>query len=149
MMLTENEIEGIIKGMNSTKANYGTLSIDLAKLCGKKISSLIHRCILRCYRENVLPSLFREEKMTLLLKNKGVIDMINDYRGIFLRHLILSVYQKWLYLKNSIVVDSAGSEYAFGGRKGRSGMDALLIVKLIQDYATPCIRVSNLRFIIL
>ena len=45
------------------------------------------------------------------------------------------MYQKWLYLKNSIIVDAAGSEYAFGGRKGRSGMDALLIVKLIQDYA--------------
>ena len=73
--------------------------------------------------------------MTLLLKNKGIIDMINDYRGIFLRHMILSVYQKWLYLKNSCIVDSAGSEYAFGGRKKRSGMDALLVVKLIQDYA--------------
>ena len=132
---TVDEIDVIIKGMNSSKANYGTLSIDLAKLCGKKISSLIHRCILLCFRKNVLPSLFREEKMTLLLKNKGVIDMIDDYRGIFLRHLILSVYQKWLYLKNSIIVDEAGSEYAFGGRKCRSGMDALLIVKLIQDYA--------------
>ena len=132
---TGDEIEVILKGMNSTKANYGTLSIDLAKLCGKKISSLIHRCILMCFRENVLPSLFREEKMTLLLKNKGVIDTINDYRGIFLRHLVLSVYQKWLYMKNSSIVDSMGSEYAFGGRKGRSGMDALLVVKLIQDYA--------------
>ena len=132
---TEDEIDVILKGMNSNKANYGTLTIDLAKLCGKKISSLIYRCILMCFRENVLPALFREEKMTLLLKNKGIIDMINDYRGIFLRHLILSVYQKWLYLKNSCIVDSAGSEYAFGERKKRSGMDALLVVKLIQDYA--------------
>lgn len=132
---TEEEIDVILRGMNSSKANYGTLTIDLAKLCGKKISSLIHRCILTCFQQNMLPSLLREEKMILLLKNKGVIDTINDYRGIFLRHLILSIYQKWLYIKNSSTVDSTGSENAFGGRSGRSGMEALLVVKLIQDYA--------------
>ena len=67
---TDDDIKAILKGMNSSKTNYGTLSIDLAKLCGKKISSLIHRCILVCFRQNVLPSLFREEKMTLILKIK-------------------------------------------------------------------------------
>ena len=131
----ENDIDSIIKSMDSKKANHGTLSIDLAKLCGRKISSLIHRCILACFRQNVVPSLLREQKMTLLLKNKGVIDEINDYRGIFLRHLVLSVYQSWLYQKSSKVVDVSGSEFAFGGRKERAVIDALLIVKLVQDYA--------------
>ena len=32
-------------------------------------------------------------------------------------------------------MDRNGTEFACGGRKGRSGMEALLIVKLIQDYA--------------
>ena len=132
---TEDEIAAIIRGMNSSKSNYGTLTIDLAKLCGKKISSIVYRCILLCFRNNVLPNLLREEKMTLLLKSKGIIDNINDYRGIFLRNLIVSVYQKWLYIRNSITVDKSGSEYACGGRKGRSVMDALLVIKLIQDYA--------------
>ena len=131
---TELEIDAIIRGMNASKSCYGSLTIDLAKLGGKKLSSLMHRCILQCFRMNVLPSLLREEKMTLLLKNHGVIDQINDYRGIFLRHLFISVYQKWLYQKNSGVVDEAGSEFAFGGRKERSGMDALLVLKLVQDY---------------
>ena len=72
--------------------------------------------------------------MVLLLKSKGIIDLINDYRGIFLRNLIISVYQKWLFHKNSGTVDNSGSEFACGGRKKRSGIDALLIVKLIQDY---------------
>ena len=48
--------------------------------------------------------------------------------------MIVSVYQKWLYQKNSIIVDDNGSELAFGGRKLRSVMNALLVVKLIQDY---------------
>ena len=122
----ENEIDDIIKNMQVSKASYGSLSIDLTKLCGKKISCLIHRCILMCFRTNALPVQLREEKMTLLLKNKGVIDNINDYRGIFLRNLIVSVYQKWLYQKNSIIVDDNGSELAFGGRKLRSVMNALL-----------------------
>ena len=131
----EDEIHSIIKCMNSNKSNYGSLSIDLAKICGRKVSALIHRCILLCFQNNVMPELLREEKMVLILKNRGVIDNINEYRGIFLRNLILSVYQKWLYMKNSSIVDNSGSEYAFGGRKERSGMDALLVVKLIQDYA--------------
>ena len=73
--------------------------------------------------------------MTLLLKNNGVIDNINDYRGIFLRNIILSIYQKWLYSKNAGKVDASGSEYACGGRKERSVQDALLILKLVQDYS--------------
>ena len=73
--------------------------------------------------------------MTLLLKPKGMIHNINDYRGIFIRSMIVSVYQKWLYSKNSGKVDERGSEFACGGRKNRSGDDALLVVKLIQDYA--------------
>ena len=131
----EDEIDAIIRNMDSKKTNYGTLSIDLAKMCGRKISSLIHRCILTCFKQNIIPSLLREQKMTLLLKNKGVIDEINDYRGIFLRHLVLSVYQKWLYQKRSGVVDESGSEFAIGGRRERAVIDALLILKLVQDYA--------------
>ena len=111
------------------------MSIDLVKLCDDTMVHVIYRCILMCFRQNVFPEPFQIEKMTLLLKNKGVIDDINDYRGIFLRNVIVSVYQKWLYERNAPVVDSNGSEYACGGRKGRSGMEALLIVKLIQDYA--------------
>ena len=71
----------------------------------------------------------------LLLKSKGVIHNINDYRGIFLRNIIFSVYQKWLYCRNAPIVDGNGTEYACGGRKERSGTEALLIVKLVQDYA--------------
>ena len=73
--------------------------------------------------------------MTILLKSKGKIDEINDYRGIFLRNIILSIFQKWLYNQNAVKVDNTGSEYACGGRQKRSGLEALLIVKLVQDYA--------------
>ena len=72
------------------------MSIDLVKLGGKKLNRLIYRCILLCYRNNVLPDDLRQEKMTLLLKSRGIIDILNDYRGIFLRHVIVSVFQKWL-----------------------------------------------------
>ena len=143
---TLDEIKSIIGQMKSSKASYGPLSIDLAKLGGDRISSVIYRCILTCYRRNVIPNLFREEKMTLILKSKGVLDMINDYRGIFLRHLILSVLQKWMYKQNSGVVDGMGSEFAFGGRMKRCVSDALLVVKLVQDYALWTGKEVVLRF---
>ena len=111
------------------------MSIDLVKLCDSTMAKVIHQCILLCFRRNVFPEKFQVEKMTLLLKNKGVIDNINDYRGIFLRNVIVSIYQKWLYGRNAPIVDASGTEYACGGRKGRSGLEALLIVKLVQDYA--------------
>ena len=85
--------------MKSSKATYGPMTIDLVQLCGIKILKVIHRCAVLCFRNNVLPEELREEKLKLLLKSKGVIDFINDYRGIFLRNSILSVYQKWLYMK--------------------------------------------------
>ena len=128
---TFEEIETIIKNLKVNKATYGCLTIDLVKLGGKKLAEVIHRCILKCVRLNQIPTLFREEKLTLVLKNNGVIDNINDYRGIFLRNIILSIYQKWLYGKNAGKVDANGSEYACGGRKERAVQDALLIVKLI------------------
>ena len=130
-----DEIEKIVKELKESKATYGSMSIDLVKLCGSTMTEVIHRCILLCFRENVFPEKFQIEKMTLLLKNRGVIDNINDYRGIFLRNVIVSVYQKWLYNRNAPIVDANGTEYACGGRKNRSGMEALLIVKLVQDYA--------------
>ena len=132
---TIDEIIDIIHGLDKSKATYGILSIDMVKLGGEALAAVIHRCILKCIRLNTIPAIFREEKMTILLKNKGKIDNINDYRGIFLRNIILSIFQKWLYIKNAEKVDGAGSEYACGGRQKRSGMEALLIVKLVQDYS--------------
>ena len=132
---TFDEIESIIKDLKTCKATYGCMSIDLVKLGGKKLAEVIHRCILKCIKLNTLPLIFREEKLTLILKNNGTIDDINDYRGIFLRNIILSIFQKWLYSVNSGKVDKSGSEYACGGRTERSVQEALLIVKLIQDYS--------------
>ena len=130
-----DEIEKIVNELKESKATYGPLSIDLVKLCSDTMTKVIHRCVLLCFKQNVFPEKFQIEKMTLLLKNKGIIDNINDYRGIFLRNVIVSVYQKWLYNRNAPTVDANGTEYACGGRKERSGLEALLIVKLIQDYA--------------
>ena len=132
---TMAEIVNIINDLDKSKSTYGLLSIDLVKLGGERLAAVIHRCIVKCIRLNTIPVLFREEKMTILFKNKGKIDNINDYRGIFLRNIILSIFQKWLYNKNAVKVDNAGSEYACGGRQKRSGLEALLIVKLVQDYS--------------
>ena len=79
--------------------------------------------------------MFRENKITLLLKNGGKIDNIDDYRGIFLRNVILTIFQKWLYRKNAKKSNASGSEYVFGERTSRSVQEALLIVKLVQNHA--------------
>ena len=47
----------------------------------------------------------------------------------------LTIYQKWVYSKAAPIADQNGSDTAFGGRKGKSAMSPLLIIKLIQDHA--------------
>ena len=75
------------------------------------------------------------EKMVLAYKNKGKLTDLDNYRGIFIRLLCLSILQKWLHQKCSPIVEVRGSEYAFGGRKERSVNEVLLIVRLVQDYS--------------
>jgi hypothetical protein len=111
------------------------MTIELIKLAGESFKALIHRCVAACFESNQIPEEFRMEKMVLLYKHKGKLDEMDNYRGIFLRVVILTIYQKWLYVKAAPIVDQQGSKFAFGGRKGKSRMEALLIVKLVQDHA--------------
>ena len=131
----KEDIFRIIANLDSGKAVDGDMTIDLVKVGGEKLWHLIYRCVCYCYEAEDLPYELRIEKMILLYKNAGAIDELDNYRGIFLRHIILSILQKWLYLQNAPTLDMNGSELAFGGRVKRSVQEALLIVKLVQDHA--------------
>ncbi len=132
---TYGEIRKIIQELDPKKSVYGNMSIDLLKLGGENLHKVIHQCVYACFMSCEIPEEFRIEKMILLYKHKGSLDNLDNYRGIFLRIVILSIYQKWLYSKCAPIVDEQGSNVALGGRKGKSGNEALLIVKLIQDHA--------------
>jgi hypothetical protein len=132
---TLEEIGKIIDELDSKKAVYGDMKIDLIKIAGDNFKALVHRCVVACFESDEIPDEFRMEKMVLLYKHKGELDDMDNYRGIFLRIVILSIYQKWLYKKCSPIVDENGSEFAFGGRKGKSCIEPLLIIKLVQDHA--------------
>ena len=121
--------------MKSGKAVKGDMAIDLVKLGGERLWDVIYRCILWCYEAENLPLELRIEKLILLYKNAGEINLLDNYRGIFLRHVILSLLQKGLYSRNARTLDENGSELAFGGRVERCVQEALLIVKLVQDHA--------------
>ena len=131
----KEDIFKIISGMDKSKTVNGDMTIDLVKLGGEKLWETIFKCICWCYEAEDLPLQLRIEKMVLLYKNAGEIDQLDHYRGIFLRHIILSIMQKWLYTQNSGVLDMNGSEFAFGGRAERCAQEALLIVRLVQDHA--------------
>ena len=132
---TFEEINTIIDNLDKTKSVHGTMSIDLVKKAGINFRRMVHRCVYLCFVSKEIPDEFRIEKMILLYKHKGKLDELDNYRGIFLRLIFLTIYQKWLYVKCAPVVDQHGSETAFGGRKGKSTMNPLLIIKLVQDHA--------------
>ena len=94
-----------------------------------------------------IPIEMKIEKIVLLYKNSGEITDMDNYRGIFLRYLILSLLQKWLYKECAPVLDGNGSEYAFGGRVKRAVKEVLLVVKLIQDHAIWTKRPLVLKFL--
>ena len=129
------EICEIIDNLDVSKSVYGTMSIELIKKAGFNVKKMIFRCVNLCFRSSEIPEAFRIEKMILLYKHKGKLDELDNYRGIFLRLIILSIYQKWLYSKCAPIADSNGSESAFGGRKGKSTIEPHLLIKLIQDNA--------------
>ena len=120
---------------------------DLVKLCGDPVIGMIHRCLTACFNQEDIPDQMKIEKMVLLYKNVGELCDIDNYRGIFIRKLILSLFQKWLYQQCSPTIDNNGSEYAFGGRKDRSVKEVLLIVKLMQDHASWTKRPLILKFL--
>ena len=132
---TFEEIKSLIWKTDDKKSVLGTMTSNLVKLGGDSMIGLIHRVIISCCIENDIPEGMRNEKMVLLYKNKGQLTDLDNYRGIFIRLLCLSILQKWLYQKCSPQVEVCGSEYAFGGRKERSVAEVLLIVRLIQDYS--------------
>ena len=132
---TFEEIDKIIDDLDKSKAVHGTMSIELLKMGGVNLRKTVHRCIYLCFISSEIPDEFRIEKMVLLYKHKGKLEELDNYRGIFLRLIILSIYQKWLYSKSAPIADENGSDSAFGGRKGKSAMSPLLIIKLIQDHA--------------
>ena len=132
---TFEEINRIIDDLDKSKAVHGTMSIELVKMAGTSFRKMIHRCVYLCFISSEIPDEFRLEKMILLYNHKGKLDELDNYRGIFLRLIMLTIYQKWLYLKCAPIADENGSNSAFGGRKGKSTISPLLIIKLIQAHA--------------
>ena len=114
------EINKLIRLTDDKKSVLGPMKSDLVKLGGDNIINLIHRLICLCWEKEDIPESWRNEKMVLLYKNKGQLFDLDNYRGIFIRLLCLSILQKWLYQKCSPIVDLCGSELAFGGRTKRS-----------------------------
>ena len=131
---TLEEINKLIMGTNDRKAVLGSMTSEMVKLAGDDMIKLIHRMIVTCCEGDTIPDGMRNEKLVILYKNKGTLNDMDNYRGIFIRLLCLSILQKWLYQKCSPIVDNCGSEYAFGGRKGRAVNEVLLIVRLVQDF---------------
>ena len=117
-----SEISDIIDDLDKNKAVYGSMRIDLVKLGDQNLKRVIYMCVSACFESGSIPDEFRLEKMVLLYKNKGKLDELDNYRGIFLRLLILTIYQKWLYTKTSPIVNENGSDAAFGGRKWRGSI---------------------------
>ena len=129
-----DEIEKLFHAINTKKSVLGVMTGDLVKMINDPMVIMIKNFILKCLYEEDIPTDVKMERMTLLYKNIGELSNIDNYRGIFLRHIILSILQKWLYSRCSPTLDENGSEYAFGGRKGRAVNEVLLIVRLVQDH---------------
>ena len=132
---TQEETKKLLSSIDPKSSVMGSMSGDLLKLAGDSVVQMVHNTLLSFFMNEDIPLQMKIEKIIILYKNSGQLSNLDNYRGIFLRHIILSLLQKWLYLRCAPVVDECGSEYAFGGRTERSVKEVLLILKLIQDHA--------------
>ena len=132
---TLDEIRNLINDVNSKKSVLGEMTGDLVKLVHGPMVKVMFNFVRKCLFEEDVPMDVKIERMALLYKNAGDLADIDNYRGIFLRHILLSLLQKWMYGRAAPTLDANGSEFAFGGRKGRSVGEVLLIVRLVQDHS--------------
>ena len=137
------EINKLMKCIDPKSSVLGSMSGDLVKFGGNYLLQAVHNCLIACFMQEDIPLQMKIER----IKNSGPIYELDNYRGIFLRYLILSLLQKWLYEKCAPTVDAEGTELAFGGRKARSVREVLLIVKLLQDHARWTKRPLVLKFL--
>ncbi len=141
------EIKEILRNTNDKKAVLGNMKSGLLKLGGEPIVHWVQKFLALCCYQEKIPVEMMTERMTILYKNKGSLSQLDNYRGIFIRIILLSILQKWLYSKCSPTVDTNGSEFAFGGRKKRSAKECLLIVRLLQDHANWTKKPMILKFL--
>ena len=129
------ETRKLLTSIDPKTSVMGNMTGDLLKLAGNSVVGAIHKCLMAFFMCEDIPVQMKVERIVILYKNSGQLSNLDNYRGIFLRHIIASLLQKWLYTKCAPGIDESGSEYAFGGRTERAVREVLLIVKLIQDHA--------------
>ena len=132
---THDEVGNLICDINSRKSVLGEMTGDMVKLVHDPMMKMVFNFVKKCLYEEDIPTGIKLERMALLYKNAGDLADMDNYRGIFLRHILLSLLQKWMYGRAAPILDANGSEFAFGGRTGRSVPEVLLILRLIQDHS--------------
>ena len=91
------EVKSFLQSCNDNKSVLGNMKPHLLKLGGDNIVSWIQYIVQLCCKWERLPVELHTEQMSILYKNKGELCKIDNYRGISIRIVILSILQRWLY----------------------------------------------------
>ena len=67
----------------------------------------------------------------MLFKGKGKKVLLNNWRGIFLTVALSKLFERMIFERQKVDLDSNFSEYAAGARKDRSTLDHLFVVQAV------------------
>lgn len=130
--IEKEEVTEALRKMKCGKAaGPSEVSIDLLKALGEEGEAWLLELLQKVLTEGRMPDDWQKSSIFTLYKNKGDILDCGNYRGIKLTEHVLKVLERILdnRLRNLVTI----SQKQFGFMKGRGTVDAIFIVRQIQE----------------
>ena len=128
------ELEKAIDGLKSGKAPGADGIPPEVLKCGKDVLlPHLHKLLIHCWREGIIPQDMRNANIVTLYKNKGDKGDCNNYRGISLLSITGKVFARVLLGRLQQVADRVYPETQCGFRAKRSTIDMIFSLRQIQE----------------
>ena len=130
--VTRAEVDGAIRSGKKNKAGgKSEVTIDLVKALGEMGQEWIHSLLEKIWETEMKPKDWEESEMIKFYKQKGDILNCENYRGIKLLEHVLKILERVIEgrLRELVPIH----RHQFGFMSGKSTMDAIFIVRQIQE----------------
>lgn len=131
---TLEEIMRAIRRTSSGKASgRDNIPAEIYKVAGPKALEYFHDIISQIWRDEKMPSDFRDALIVALYKNKGSKADCGNYRGISLLSIAGKIFARVILNRLIMMAENILPEAQCGFRPGRSTVDMIFAMRQIQE----------------
>ena len=130
--ISENEVESAIKkGKVNKAAGKSEVTTEMIKALGNLGKEWVHRLLERICDVEEMPRDWYDSWMIKMYKQKGDVLECGNYRGIKLLEHVFKIFERIVEGRLRVLIDI--HEQQFGFMKGKSTVDAIFIVRQVQE----------------